>query len=80
MAPPVTYYLIATTSNLVCQITEPSGSFSPKALSTIGMDDFFLKRVLFEWVRDRLKEQAHAEITSLKEMADRVANLLIFQR
>jgi len=44
------------------------------------MDDLFLKRVLFEWFRDRLKEQAHAEITSLKEIADCVTNLLIFQR
>jgi len=30
------------------------------------MDDLFLKRVLFEWLRDREKEQAHAEIASLK--------------
>jgi hypothetical protein len=44
------------------------------------MDDLFLKRVLFEWLRDRYKEQAHSEIISLKDMADRVANLLIFQR
>jgi hypothetical protein len=45
-----------------------------------GMDDLFLKRVLFEWLRDRYKEQAHAETPSLKEIADRVANPLIFQR
>jgi hypothetical protein len=32
------------------------------------MDNLFLKRVLFEWLRDRLKEQAHAKISSLKEM------------
>jgi len=30
------------------------------------MDDLFLKRVLFEWLRDREKEQANAEIASLK--------------
>jgi hypothetical protein len=24
------------------------------------MDDLFLKRVLFEWLRDRWKEQAHS--------------------
>ena len=28
------------------------------------MDDLFLKRVLFEWLRDRKKKQAHTEITS----------------
>jgi len=44
------------------------------------MDDFFLKRVLFEWLRNRLKEQAHAEIVSLKEIEDSMAHLLIFQR
>ena len=44
------------------------------------MDDLFLKRVLFEWLRDRWKEQAHAEIASLKEIKDCMANLLIFQR
>ena len=44
------------------------------------MDDLFLKRVLFEWLRDRQKEQAHAEIASLKEIADFTLNLLIFQR
>ena len=44
------------------------------------MDDLFLKRVLFEWLRDRWKEQAHAEIVSLKEIKDCMANLLIFQR
>jgi len=32
------------------------------------MDDLFLKRVLFEWLRDRLKEQANATISSLKEI------------
>jgi hypothetical protein len=36
--------------------------------------------VLFEWLRDRQKEQAQAEIASLKEITDRLANLLIFQR
>jgi uncharacterized membrane protein YdjX (TVP38/TMEM64 family) len=41
---------------------------------------FFLKRVLFEWLRDRLKEQAYAEIAFLKEVEDCLANLLIFQR
>jgi len=44
------------------------------------MDDLFLKWVLFEWYRDRLKEQAHAEIASLKEIKDCMASLLIFQR
>ena len=29
------------------------------------MDDLFLKRVLFEWLRDRWKEQALIEIVSL---------------
>jgi hypothetical protein len=29
------------------------------------MDDLSLKRVLFEWLRDRLKEQALAKIVSL---------------
>jgi hypothetical protein len=33
--------------------------------SESGMDDLFLKRVLFEWLRDRKKEQALAEIVSL---------------
>jgi len=32
-----------------------------------GMDDFFLNRMLFEWLRDRLKKQAHTEIISLEE-------------
>jgi hypothetical protein len=32
------------------------------------MDDLFLKWVLFEWRRDRQKEQAHAEIESLKKL------------
>jgi hypothetical protein len=36
--------------------------------------------VLFEWYRDRLKEQAHAEIASLKEIKNCMASLLIFQR
>jgi hypothetical protein len=31
------------------------------------MDDLFLNRMLFEWLRDRWKEQANAEIVSLKE-------------
>ena len=44
------------------------------------MDNLFLNRVLFEWLRDRWKEQAHAEITSLKEIEDFAGNLLIFQR
>ena len=44
------------------------------------MDDLFLKRVLFEWLRDRYKEQANIEITSLNEIADCVTNLFIFQR
>ena len=44
------------------------------------MDDLFLKRVLFEWLRDRWKEQAQDEIAYLKEIKDCMANLLIFQR
>ena len=36
--------------------------------------------MLFEWLRDRQKEQAHAEIASAKEIEDCMANLLIFQR
>jgi hypothetical protein len=44
------------------------------------MDDLILKRVLFEWLRDRLKEQTHAEIASLKGIKNFMANLLIFQR
>jgi hypothetical protein len=36
--------------------------------------------VLFEWLRDRWKEQAHAEIASLKEVTDRTVNSLILQR
>jgi hypothetical protein len=44
------------------------------------MDGLFLKRVLFEWLRDRYKEQAHADIASLKEIKDCMENLLIFQR
>ena len=44
------------------------------------MDDLFLKRVLFEWLRDRWKEQAQDEIASLKEIKDYMANQLIFQR
>jgi hypothetical protein len=31
------------------------------------MDDLFLNRMLFEWLRDRQKKQAHIEIVSLKE-------------
>ena len=41
---------------------------------------FFEKRVLFEWLRDRLKEQTHAEISSLKEITDGIVNSLILQR
>jgi hypothetical protein len=40
----------------------------------------FLKRVLFEWLRDRSKEQAHAEIASLEEIENCMVNLSIFQR
>jgi hypothetical protein len=31
------------------------------------MDDPFLNRMLFEWLRDRRKEQALSEIVSLKK-------------
>jgi hypothetical protein len=44
------------------------------------MDDLFLKRVLFEWLRDRWKEQAQDEIAYLKEIKDCMTNLWIFQR
>jgi len=44
------------------------------------MDDLFLKRVLFEWLISGCGVQAYDEIVSLKEIADRVANRLIFQR
>jgi len=44
------------------------------------MDDLFLKRVLFERLWNRQKEQTHAEIVSLKENSARVVNLLILQR
>jgi hypothetical protein len=44
------------------------------------MDDLFFNRMLFEWLRDRQKEQAHADIASSKEIEDCMANLLIFQR
>jgi hypothetical protein len=36
--------------------------------------------VLFEWLRDRQKEQAHAEIDSLKEITDCAVNSLISLR
>ncbi|MEJ2657325.1 MAG: hypothetical protein P8012_09005 [Desulfobacterales bacterium] len=32
-----------------------------------GMDDLFLNWMLVERLRDRSKEQAHAEVVSLKE-------------
>jgi len=32
---------------------ELSWTFSSKSLSVSGMDDLLLKRVLFEWLRDR---------------------------
>ena len=59
---------------------ELSWTFSSKSLSVSGMDDLLLKRVLFEWLRDRQKEQAHAEIASLRKFEDDMANLLMFQR
>jgi hypothetical protein len=31
------------------------------------MDNLFLNLMLFEWLRDRWKEQAHSEIVSFKE-------------
>jgi len=34
-------------------IFEGLGSFFTKSLNISGMDDLFLKRVLFEWLRDR---------------------------
>jgi hypothetical protein len=48
--------------------------------SESGMDDLLLKWVLFEWLRDCKKEQAHAEIVSLKEISNCIANLFNFQR
>jgi len=44
------------------------------------MDDLFLNRMLFEWLRDLYKEQAHTDIGSLKEFENNAENLLIFQR
>jgi hypothetical protein len=41
-----------------------------------GMDDLFLNRMLFEWLGDRWKEQAHSEILSLKEF--KMMNLTYF--
>jgi len=38
------------------------------------MDDSFLKRVLFEWIRARLKEQANAETVLLVSITERAAN------
>jgi hypothetical protein len=55
-------------------------SFPYGPLSISGMDDLFLKRVLFEWLRDRRKEEVHAEIASLKEIIDPTVNSLILQR
>ena len=43
------------------------------------MDDLFLKRVLFEWLRDRWKEQAYDDITSLK-IIDCTINPMILGR
>jgi len=31
------------------------------------MDDLFLNRMLFEWLMDRKKKQAHTDIVSLKD-------------
>jgi hypothetical protein len=39
-----------------------------------GIDDICLKRVLFEWLGDRKKEQARAEIASLKKVMDCTVN------
>ena len=39
----------------------------------------FYKRVLFEWIRARKKEQAYAETVSLKAIAACAANLLIIK-
>jgi len=37
------------------KLLEGSGSFYYRALSVSGMDDLFLKRVLFECIRDSLE-------------------------
>ena len=58
----------------------PLVSFPYGPLSISGMDDLFFKRVLFEWLRDRRKEEVHAEIVSLKEIIDPTVNSLILQR
>jgi len=34
-------------------INEGAESFSSKSLNISGMDDLFLNRMLFEWLRDR---------------------------
>jgi hypothetical protein len=49
------------------QTIEPLGSFSSKSLIEAEWIIFFLNRMLFEWLRDRWKEQVHSEIASLKE-------------
>jgi hypothetical protein len=36
-------------------------AFFSKSLDISVMDDSFFKRVLFEWIRDRKKEQMHAK-------------------
>ena len=46
---------------------EGSGSFSPKSLNMAEWMIFFLNRMLFEWLRDLWKEQAHSDIVYLKE-------------
>jgi hypothetical protein len=53
---------------------------SIKSLNISVMDDSFFKWVLFEWIRDRKKEQAHAKTIRFNENADRKVDFLIFQR
>ena len=43
------------------KIAEQSESFFHKALGISEMDDQILKRVLFEYIKDRWKEQIHCE-------------------
>jgi len=44
------------------------------------MDDSFFRRVLFEWIRARKKEQARAETIVLKVIVNFEENPHIFQR
>ena len=38
---------------LLNYLTKPSRNFNSKLLNISGMDDLFLNRMLFEWLRNR---------------------------